>query len=117
MKKRFWRCYLCEKNIYDEEMKGPLLLKEKLDEFFICYHCARDLGWKNIEQKRYILLECPKCIRAFLPLLDFDTGEYHSKVMLCPFCKEKSTFKFEGEPYGSIMKELSPEEFKNLNEL
>ena len=112
MKKRFWRCYLCEKNFFDEEMKGPLIFRDKGNDYFICYCCGKDMALRTIKQKRYLLLECPRCFRAFLPLLDFDTDEFRSKVFGCPFCKEKSTFKFIPKPGGSILQEKSPEEYE-----
>jgi hypothetical protein len=111
-KKRIWRCFLCEKNFCDEDMRGPLLYKERLDEYYVCIPCARDLGLRIIEQEKYMLLQCPGCSRAFLPLLDFDLAEYHSKVLPCPFCKEKGTFKFNLKPEGSVLVELSPESFR-----
>ncbi|MDQ7821700.1 MAG: hypothetical protein RDV48_02780 [Candidatus Eremiobacteraeota bacterium] len=112
MKKRFWRCFLCEKNIYDDDCQGPLIYHDKSEEFHVCVSCAVDMGSAVLNQKRYLLVECSRCGRFFLPLPDFDPSEYHSKVMSCPFCKEKTTVVFNEKPEGSVIRELSPEEFK-----
>lgn len=110
--KKSWRCYLCEKNFDDDEMRGPLPYCDRSEEYFICFSCAKDMGLRNIAQKVWLLLECPHCRRAFVPLLDFDLSQYRSKVLLCPFCHEKNTFKFIRKPDGSILEERSPEDFK-----
>jgi|GEM_PF-2027737 len=114
MRKRFWRCYACENNFNDDDMKGPILYYDKSEEYYVCYSCACDLGVKNTAQKKFLMLECPKCRRLFLPLLDFDTTQYHSKVLPCPFCKEDSTYKFVLKPDGPVVAEKTPEEFNIL---
>jgi DNA-directed RNA polymerase subunit RPC12/RpoP len=111
MRKRFWRCFACEKNFYDDDMKGPILYYDKSEEYYVCFNCACDLGVRNTEQKKYLLLECPKCQRPFLPLLDFDTSQYHSKVLPCPYCKERCTYKFSLKPDGPVVVEMTPEAF------
>ncbi len=114
VKKRFWRCFACEQNFNDEDMKGPIPFKEKNEDYFVCYSCGRDLGLKNMEQGRYLLLQCPGCSRQFLPLLEFDPSKFHAKIITCPFCKEGNTFVFSPKPDGSIIRECRPDEYKKL---